>query len=63
MIKRTDLERKVTINVKQRFAAAGMRWESEFTINSFMELLCILHKKRVITEYKAALLNSIKPVI
>jgi hypothetical protein len=56
-------ENKVTAVVKKRFDDAGMKWEAEFTVDSFIEWVCVLNKHSALREYRAAETNSVKPVI
>jgi hypothetical protein len=56
-------EQWITDIIKQRFETAGMRWETEFTIDSFVELICVLNNHAANRRYRAAEINCIKPVI
>lgn len=57
------IEHKTTAIIRQRFEDAGIKWEAEFTIDVFVELLCILNQQAPIKNYRIAERNNIKPVI
>jgi hypothetical protein len=59
----TDLEYAVTNLVKAKFFEADMKWESTFTVDTFVRMLCILYCWDRVNERNAVRQNCIKPVL